>query len=36
MGRDIDIRNTQNISAWKKLLRLVVEEDRGHIEHRLK
>ena len=29
-----EIRN--RISAWKKRLRLVVEEDRGHIEHRLK
>ena len=26
----------KNISAWKKRLRLVVDEDGGHIEHRLK
>ena len=26
----------QSISAWKKRLRLVVEEDGGHNEHRLK
>ena len=25
----------KSISAWKKTLRLVVEEDRGHIEPRL-
>ena len=25
-----------NISAWKKHLRLVVDEDGDHIEHRLK
>ena len=26
----------KNISAWKKRLRLVVDEDGDHIEHRLK
>ena len=26
----------KSISAWKKRLCLVVEDDRGHIEHRLK
>ena len=26
----------ENISAWKKRLRLVVDENGDHIEHRLK
>ena len=36
MRGNIDKKIHESVSAWKKRLCLVVEEDGGHIEHTLK